>query len=209
MLTCLALKKLFDSLGASEQEYSQLVYHTVINLRESQRTGKDSFEHKVMGLITGGLLTRPDVATIEKIAKNQDKYKELFWPMVKQCSQTMHERLINDPTRYFVKIKPAAKDEINFHFTVSNVGVMPRRPLKYFEILDAASLCTLERDINGRLFCNYFATAQSLHGDSMTLWCGLFYNSHYLDTFIVERYVEIFNSELKELVKNEPLKSNL
>ena len=58
-ITCLALKKLFNYMNVPSNE--NIVYNTVVSLRDEQRTGQMKFDQEKMGLITGGLLTRPDV----------------------------------------------------------------------------------------------------------------------------------------------------
>lgn len=208
MLCCLALKKLYESYDASNDEFSNLVYHTVVSLRDGQRTGQGSFGENVMGLITGGLLTHPDTSAINRILENRDGLSELFWPLAKKWSNEMHNRLKNDPTRYFVKVNPPSKEEMNFHFTTSNMGVhfsSEDSDLEYFrfEIKKLASYPTSNKSANSRMFIIWIC----VYLDNLCF--GLNFNSHFVDVSMMERYLNIFKSLLDELAKKETIQSNI
>lgn len=206
LISCLALKKLYQSCVAPDEEYSNMIYHTVISLRDGQRTGQKTVDQDTLGLVTGGLIIHPDISAIERMVKNEDKLNELFWPLAKKLSDEMHHRIQHDPSRYFVKIKPAARDEINFHFSISNLGMLDEKQfsqLSFFEFSPGFSLCSSDRDKNGRLFFIWFYGFYS----GQRLGIGLYYNSHFIDESMMEKYIYFLNKLLEDVVKAELLKS--
>lgn len=208
LITCLALKKLFQSYGASNQEFSNMVYQTVVSLRDGQRTGGSTVDQGSSGLVTGGLITHPDISAIENIAKNEDKLNELFWPLAKKFSDELHQRILHDPARFFLKLKPTTKDEINFHFQSSNLGITTHTEntnLSYFNLKLGSSICTSSPDANDYMFVIWFSG--ELSGNLLRV--GMYFNSHFIDESIVEKFIENFNNLLNSLVETEPIQAHL
>lgn len=206
LISCLALKKLYQSLRASNEEFSKLFYHTVISLRDGQRTRRSSINEEIMGLVSGGLLTNPDTSSINKIFENQDRLSEFFWPFAKKCSDEMHYRLKNDPTRFYVKCNPLGKEEMNFHFTSTNVGEhcsSEDAGLNYFKLPNPITCVTSEENVYGRMFFIWIAVRFK------KLYFGVGFNSHFVDISIMKSFRQFFIELINELVRKEPLQSNL
>ena len=208
LLSCLALRKLYDLLGSSNKEFSNFVYHTIVSLRNGQRTGQHSFGEDVMGFISGSLINRPDISSINRIMENKDKFSELFWPMAKNLSDEMHYRLKNDPNRFFLKMKPAVNGEMNFHYSTSNLGIVftsEDSDLENFrfDLQKISHLATYDKNSTDRLFYVWFASI------SNEICFGTHFNSHFVDVPIMEKYLNIFNELLNQLIENEAIQSNL
>lgn len=204
LIAILAFKKLYQTFGASDKEFSNLVYRTVVSLRDRLRTGGSTIDEDTLGLVTGGLITRPDISAIERIVKNEDKLGELLWPLAKKVSDELQHRILHDSSRFYVRFKPAASDEINFHFTTSNIGLYDEKQisgLSHFELLPGTLFCTSDKNINCRLFLIWFYGLSS----GRRLGCGVYYNSHFVDESIMERYVEFFKHFLNSLVTSETI----
>ena len=208
LLSCLALRKLYELLGSSNEEFSNFAFHTIVSLRNGQRTGQDSFGEDVMGFISGGLINRPDTLAINRIIENKSQFSELFWPLAKKLSDEMHFRLKNDPSRFFVKINPAGKGEMNFHYSTSNLGIIftsEESDLEYFrfDLPKISHFATYDKNSTDRLFYVWFASLLN------EVCFGTHFNSHFVDIPIMEKYLNIFKDFLDQLIKNEPIQSNL
>ena len=205
-ICCLALKKLYQSLGASNEEFSKLFFRTVKNLRDGQRTGRSSINEEIMGLISGGLFTNPDTSSINKILENEDRLSVFFWPFAKKFSDEMHYRFKNDPNRFFVKCNPVGKEEMNFHFTSTNVGEhfsSEDAGLNYFNLANPTTYLTSEENVYGRMFLIWVAFRFK------KLYFGVTFNSHFVDISIMKNFRQFFIELIDELVRKEPLQSNL
>lgn len=183
VIICLAFKQLYRRLKAKDEEISKISYYTVISLRNNL---EEKLNDETMGLCTGGLITSADMSDINELMLN----KEVFWPIAKKWSDKLHSRLKNDETRFFPKSKPTTgDDEMKYTFVLSNIGDLGKTSFGYFNVLDVECMSTFEPETKMRLFNTYFVTF-----DNRTRFKLLaMYNSHFIDDFIVNLFIEIFS----------------
>lgn len=193
MVICVCLKKLYEKLGASEDEIASIVYFTVISLR-----GAAKLDEETMGLCTGGLITLADMNDINGLSRSENNIDAKFWPIAKRWSDRLHERLNVDESRFFPKSKAlSSSDEINYHFILSNLGDLGKTKFGYFDIQDALCMTTFGSHATMRLFVNYLMTNQN----GKRLKWVVMYHSHFVDVSIVKNLIGLYLSLLNDIVK--------
>lgn len=185
VIMCLALKELYEKLNATEDEIARITYFTVISLRNQLEHAK--VDEETLGLCASSLITGADMNDINHLTRNPHDLSQYFWPIAKKWSDKLHLRLKTDNTRFFSKSKPAAADEMNYQFVLSNIGDLGLTRFGYFDVLDVDCLSTFESDVAIRLFS---ANLITLKNGTRLDWM-IVYNAHFVDSFIIGYFIDI------------------
>jgi hypothetical protein len=178
-------------------ELEQICYNIVASVRSFVKNGE--IDDTTLGLCTGGVYTYPDMDELKRISGEPSKY---FWPYVKKNTESLHERLKSDKSLFFPKVN-AREGDLHHHFAISNIGASPEflsLDLLDVSFKDSIAFDSFVEDRVNRLLVFY---STSRMGE---LKCYFGYNSHLIDSFLVDDLINIFVSISKKvLLENNSL----
>lgn len=180
-----------------DDELEQICYFIIVDLRKY--VDKGEIDEATLGLCTGGLLAYPDMNELNRIGYDPSNVNKYFWPLVRETSEQLHERLRSDNTKFFPRLYAPERDDLYYHFFISNIGLPPNP--HYFDLIklnseDCFGISTFDATILKRLFQFY-----AIMGTNGELKYFVNYNSHFIDSYLIDDFIEIFNSIVHHVLK--------
>lgn len=191
LVSCLALKELYNKYGASK-ELDKVIYFIVMSLRE---LSKSRVNEETLGFCGGGLFNAIDSTQIDEVLKDR---LSNFWPLARKLSQSLHARLKTDEWMDNLRTtgELSAVKNLLGHFLFSNVGdIRDDGKMDCFKIENLIVLSSFDEDKNLRLYANYCAT---LNG--RLIWI-IHYNSFFIDSYLIDDLANFSLSILNDISK--------
>ena len=158
-----------------------------------------------LGLCVGTFIKYPNIDELAEMTSSREQLVSKFWPTACEHSRDHHQNYQSDIGIYFSKLNTNTPTDLSFHVTISNTGKVQSsnaNVFSCFKIERQFASSNFLPSCDKRLFANYFNKSER------ELNWFLLYNSHFIDSYLIQFVVDSFKSIL-EVVLSTPVKSNL
>lgn len=202
VIISLILREMFDKYGEpNELEFIRTV--TYLNLRPFVKD--QNITENTLGLCVGTFIKYPDIDELGEMTGRRQQLVRKFWPTAREHTRDLHQKYQSDMEKYFPKLNTNTPTDLSFHVTISNTGkVQPSNVNVFscFKIERQFASSNFLPSCDKRLFANYFNKSER-----GLVWF-LLYNSHFIDSYLIQFVVDSFKSIL-EVILSASVKSNL